>query len=332
MRCVAVRIAVACLFILLIALGPTSSVMAQAGADFRMGVSPLQPGCIPGLAESAFDAQTRCEAENAAAQGRYAEEAREREKLRQQNLATLAELQKRPPLAAAKNRLLGVWQVPRRAASPTIAGDPLSTMMLGMISGGLCSIMFNGDRIEFTPERWISTDSAGRDDLGPVSYRAVNGGVAVLPAQGVQIMMFEVLGPDRIRLVEGSDNCILDRVGPAQSAIAPGPSRAATPGAQASNPAPARAAQTAEARSVPVLTWDDDRTGYQCPNGVQRLVVRCIGTNAGDGCQVQEMGLPGYGDRMNFTANLRGALAEQLATCQPSKVTLDAKGRMIFPR
>jgi hypothetical protein len=44
------------------------------------------------------------------------------------------------------------------------------------------------------------------------------------------------------------------------------------------------------------------------------------------------MGLPGYGARMNFTANLRGALAEQLATCQPSKVTLDAKGRMIFPR
>ena len=332
MRCVAVGVAVAFLFILLIALGPTFSVMAQSGEDFRMGVSPLPPGCIPGLGEKTFDAQTRCEAENAAAQERYAEEARERGNLLQQNLATLAELQNRPPLAAAQNRLLGVWQVPRRAASPTIAGDPLSTMMLGMISGGLCSIMFNGDRIEFTPDRWISTDSAGRDDFGAVSYRAVNGGVAVLPAQGVQMMMFEVLGPDRIRLVEGGDDCVLDRIGPAQSAIAAGPSRAATPGAQASNPAPARAAQTAAARSVPVLTWDDDRTGYQCPNGVQRLVLRCIGPNAGDGCQVQEMGLPGFDTRINFTANFRGALAEQLATCQPSKVTLDAKGRMIFPR
>lgn len=110
----------------------------------------------------------------------------------------------------------------------------------------------------------------------------------------------------------------------------------ATARPQASTPssptAPAQAAQTAAARSVPVLTWDDDRTGYQCPNGVQRLVVRCIGLDAGDGCQVQETGLPGYGARINFTANFRGALAEQLASCQPSKVTLDAEGRMIFPR
>lgn len=332
MRCVAV-VTVAGLFILLIALGPTSRVMAESGEDFRMGVTPLQPGCIQGLGERAFDAQTRCEAETAAAETRYAEEAREREKLRQQSLATLAELQRRPPLAAAQNRLLGVWQAPRRAASPTIAGDPLSTMMLGLISGGVCSVMFNGNRIEFTPERWMSTDSAGRDNsLGPVTYRAVNGGVAVLPAEGIQMMMFEVLGPDRIRFVEGSDNCVLDRIGPAQSALAPGSSRAAPPGAQTSNPAAARAAPTAAARSVPVLTWDDDRTGYQCPNGVERLVLRCVGLNAGDGCQVQEMGLPGYGARINFTANFRGALAEQLAACQPSKVTLDAKGRMIFPR
>jgi hypothetical protein len=332
MRRVAVPVAVAFLFIFLFSLGSNSNVMAQSRADFQMGVSPLQPGCIPGLAESAFDAQTRCERENAANQAIYAEQARERERLRQESLANIAELQKRPPLPAAQNRLLGAWQAPRRAASPTIAGDELSTLLLGMISGGVCGVMFNGDRIEFTADRWISTGASGRTDLGPVGYRALADGVAVLPAQGIQIMMFEVISPDQIRLAQGGDNCVLNRIGPAQAATAPGSTRAATPDGQASNPAPARTAQSAAARSVPVLTWDDDRTGYQCPNGVQMLVFRCIGPNPGDGCQAQEWGLPGYGERGALTAYPRGNLAAQLASCQPSKVTLDAQGRMSFPR
>jgi hypothetical protein len=267
--------------------------------------------------QEAYEQQQQRDAEYAEEQRRTApqraEQARQQAEYDASLKALRAKLLASPALPPDRNPLLGRWQL-----APGVAprgGDDLAKLM-GMLSnpgGAMCEVVFGGGIIEFKPGSWASNDSAGDDSLGPIQYRTQDKQVFALPDQGMPLLGFDIVDGSTIREFRLQD-CVLVRVGAQPTA------------------APARAAQTTAARSVPVLTWDDDRTGYQCPDGVQRLVVRCIGPNAGDGCQVQEMGLPGYGARMNFTANFRGALAEQLATCQPSKVTLDAKGRMIFPR
>lgn len=131
----------------------------------------------------------------------------------EENRQEVLALKKRPLVPAAQNHLLGLWKPSEsdRATSPAIAGDPFSTMLGGLL-GGACTFKY-ADRVEFTPDRWISTGFFGRNDVGPVAYHALNDGVAVLPPQGVHVMMFEVLGPNQIR-VRG-ESCVLNRIDPA---------------------------------------------------------------------------------------------------------------------
>ena len=167
-------------------------------------------GCDPRYGESVAAARARCEGESADNQAsRILEDAQKREKFEQELLAVMAELRKRPPLPAAQNRLLGRWRAPRSPA----ASDPFAALLAGGAAVSLCSLMFAEGEVEFGPTRWATTDAAGRDDLGPASYRAASANaVAVLPDQGVQMMVFDILDANRVQL-SGDASCILSRVG-----------------------------------------------------------------------------------------------------------------------
>jgi hypothetical protein len=85
----------------------------------------------------------------------------------------------------------------------------------------------DGGQIEFYATGWASTDSLGRDDLGPVTYKDVGAGmVGVLPAQGIQNMVFEFDGPNTIRLITDTEGCNLTRIGAPPPAAAPGSQQA----------------------------------------------------------------------------------------------------------
>ncbi len=152
----------------------------------------------------------------------------------------LAAVRSKPNLPAAKNRLIGRWQAPTRPKVNENADFATGLMDgLKMLEGGLCTIMFgDGGEIEFYATGWASTDSLGRDDLGPVTYKDVGPGmVGVLPAQGIQNMVFQFDGPNTIRLITDAEGCNLTRIGAPPPATVPAAARVKTARRDPSEPA-----------------------------------------------------------------------------------------------
>jgi len=198
--------------------------------------------CPPRAGEGYGEAQDRCNRER---EQNYAIARTQRDNT-QIGKQMLAVVRSKPNLPTAKNGLIGRWQAPRRPKVNENA-DFITGLMGGlkMFEGGLCTLMFgDGGQIEFYETGWASTDSLGRDDLGRVTYKDVGQGmVGVLPAQGLENMIFEFDGPNQIRLITDTEGCNLTRIGApppaAAAAAAPaGPPRAAAPGSQLAFNAP----------------------------------------------------------------------------------------------
>jgi hypothetical protein len=107
-------------------------------------------------------------------------------------------LEKQPPLAASRNRLLGRWETSTR---PAPSADPFA-QIAGMLTG--CGVLLGDAIVEFGPDRWAVYDRDGRNDMGAISYRAgANGTVFGLPAKGstFELLPFEFESPDQIHLI-----------------------------------------------------------------------------------------------------------------------------------
>jgi hypothetical protein len=119
-----------------------------------------------------------------------------------------AVLEKQPPLPAARNRLLGRWET---SARPPGGGDPFA-QIASMLTG--CGVLLGDGVLEFSPDRWAVHDSGGRNDMGPIEYRAgAKGAVFGLPAKGsiFALLPFEFDTPDQVHLV--GVVCTLKRAG-----------------------------------------------------------------------------------------------------------------------
>lgn len=183
--------------------------------------------CTAYGSESDSEAQARCNRERESNYNNAAIAEAQQENIRI-GKELLAAVRSKPNLPAANNRLIGRWQAPR---PPKVDGnaDFVTGLMNGlkMLEGGLCTIMFgDGGEIEFYATGWASTDSLGRDDLGPVTYKDVGPDmVGVLPAQGIQNMVFQFDGPNTIRLITDAEGCNLTRIGAPPPATVPAAAR-----------------------------------------------------------------------------------------------------------
>lgn len=116
-----------------------------------------------------------------------------------------------PALPEERNALLGRWRVesdgkPRRM-------DELGQLMGMLASPGraACQFTFGAGIVEFRPTSWASIDGFGDDSLGPIAYRAEGKRLFALPAKGIEIMGFDVVGTNRLEVFNLAD-CALVRV------------------------------------------------------------------------------------------------------------------------
>jgi hypothetical protein len=140
------------------------------------------------------------------------------------------------PLPDDRNVLLGRWRV--ESSGKPRGKDDMSQLM-GILTnpgGAMCSMLFGEGITEFLPKSWGSLDRHGNDSLGPIQYRGVGGNyVAAIPAQGVQLLLFETKGRDRLEYAEG---CSLVRVASsgAPTGTAPSPAGRSAPQLATVNP------------------------------------------------------------------------------------------------
>ena len=239
-------------------------------------------------------------------------------------------LEKQPPLAASRNRLLGRWQ--SATSKPAANADPFAGIA-AMLTG--CGVLIGDGIVSFEPDRWAVYDGDGRNDMGAISYRGgANGEVYGLPAPGglFNLLPFAFETPDRIRLINVA--CTLVRTNAAPStgragapaaagratAAAPGRATAAAPASRAGGAGGARppaAAATSSPAAAPRagLQLIRDRIGYQCPDG-QQLAVQSCGSEANDAdCLVIRVDQP-LRDGLEVTfIDTRAALLKRVASC-----------------
>ncbi len=117
--------------------------------------------------------------------------------------------QKRPPLPAERNPLLGKWTRP--ASARTNSSDPFAQLG-AMLQGGLCELMFGGGGVfEFRSDRLVGSDARTREqELDRVEYRGDAKRVVVIPQTTFKLIVFDFEGPNRINWA-GQD-CVLVRV------------------------------------------------------------------------------------------------------------------------
>jgi hypothetical protein len=145
--------------------------------------------------------------------------------------------QRQPPLAAERNRLLGRWKL-----DATRKPTNLFEEMAGAFGHNPCAMLWGTKVWEFRPKQMINGDSAAPDMALDTEYRGDARSVAVLPKEFFKLLVFEFVGPDRVRQ---SDCEFVRVVAPAQSAGIGGQAGrpAATAGARpAAAPAPTVAA------------------------------------------------------------------------------------------
>jgi hypothetical protein len=145
--------------------------------------------------------------------------------------------QKKPPLPADRNPLLGKWTRP-----PSTRGDPNDpfAQLKALAKGGMCEVLFgSGGVFEFRPDRLVGMDArTPEEELDRVEYRGDAKHVAVLPKTTLKLIEFDFDGPNRIHWT--GQNCVLVRVG-----------ATSTDAAAAAPPKVANAAPTATAASRP---------------------------------------------------------------------------------
>ncbi len=122
--------------------------------------------------------------------------------------AARAAWEKRPPLPADRNPLLGRWT---RPATNAKSSDPFAGLQ-ALMKGGLCEALFGGGIFEFRPDKLVGMDArTPAQELDKVEYRGDAKHVVVLPKTTVKLMEFDFEGPNRIRWA--SQNCVLVRAG-----------------------------------------------------------------------------------------------------------------------
>ncbi len=130
--------------------------------------------------------------------------------------------QRRPPLPADRNPLLGKWTRP--ASSRTNSGNPFAQLG-AMMNGGLCEVLFGGAGVfEFKPDRLVGSDAQTKEtELDRVEYRGDAKHVVVIPQTTLKLIEFDLEGPNRINWA--GQNCVLVRLAstPAASAAAAPP-------------------------------------------------------------------------------------------------------------
>jgi hypothetical protein len=145
--------------------------------------------------------------------------------------------QKKPPLPADRNPLLGKWTRP--ASTRGDPNDPFAQLK-ALAKDGMCEVLFgSGGVFEFRPDRLVGMDArTPEEELDRVEYRGDAKHVAVLPKTTLKLIEFDFDGPNRIHWT--GQNCVLVRVGatPTDAAAAAPPkvANAAPAAAAASRP------------------------------------------------------------------------------------------------
>jgi hypothetical protein len=126
--------------------------------------------------------------------------------------------QKRPPLAAERNPLLGRWNSLGNGAANKAApaGDmaALAAALVGGLTGGLCDTMLGRGLIEFRPSTLVAIGPGGREQLKyHVEYRGGASRVVVLPQEATSFthMIIDFNGADRATVA--AVGCALARAG-----------------------------------------------------------------------------------------------------------------------
>jgi hypothetical protein len=218
-----------------------------------------------------------------------------------------AALEKQPPLAPARNRLIGRWQ--SAAPKPAANADPFA-QLLSLTKG--CGVLIGDGIVEFQPDGWAIHDGDGRNDLGAISYRGgAKGEVFGLPAKGsiFNLLPFEFETPNRIHLIGVA--CTLVRSDATPVAPVPGVSRAKPAAAVplAAAPAPAPTAPRAGLGTI------KDRVGYQCPDGQQLAVQSCFSEAPEADCLVVRVDQPPRNGLEVTFIDTRAALIKRVAGC-----------------
>jgi hypothetical protein len=225
-----------------------------------------------------------------------------------------------PPPATGSSERGG--RAPRAARR---AGDPLGALLdvIDVASGVGCTALFGDGSIEFSADRLDAVDSDGRTDLGPVSYRAgTNNTVYVLPQQGLRLIALRLASPDQFSLVTPALECTMTRTTAAGARTS---TRATAPAA----PAPASTASAPRATG-PLLTFEENATGYQCPIGQKPIVLGCEGSAATSPCKVVFAERPTPNGFQGSESEPRGVLAALVNRCKSQKIAADSLGNIVF--
>lgn len=169
--------------------------------------------------------------------------------------------EEQPPLPADRNRLLGRWTLDTKRKPANMLEE------LGGALGNNCALLWGAGVWEFRPKQLVG-DSRAPAMVIDTEYRGNANAVAVLPKEYFRLLVFEFIGPDRVReTITASElaTCEFVRVGAAAQAAGAGAthSGAVKPGTAQG---PAIAAATPSTRS------DADAKG--CPTNLLDQVGR----------------------------------------------------------
>jgi hypothetical protein len=134
--------------------------------------------------------------------------------------------QRRPPLAAERNPLLGRWNslgngAPNKAA-PNGDMVALASALVGGLTGGMCDAMLGRGLIEFRPTTLVAIGAVGREQLMyHVDYRGDASRVVVLPRDAASFTHMIIDFNGRDRAVVAAVGCTLARAGAQGAATAP---------------------------------------------------------------------------------------------------------------
>jgi hypothetical protein len=121
---------------------------------------------------------------------------------------------KTPPVPPEKNRLLGQWKLDKTKKRPANTVAELNAMF----SQPACEMVFGDGIWDFRPQALYGNDAGiGEQMLTEVDYRGNEGIVGVVPKTFMRLMIFKILGPDRVQELTstriGADPCTFVRFG-----------------------------------------------------------------------------------------------------------------------
>lgn len=254
----------------------------------------------------------------------------------EQGRRIVASVNAMPVLPAARNPLFGKWMIEASLRPKPKENDLFG--QLAQMSSLTCRLMFSDGIVNFKPGEWSLDDSAGDESLGPITYRSNGAVIAVVPARGINALVFEVRGKDRmVELRTGieQDPCVLIRV-PQTTTYATRP-RVARPATATSNSGPTPPGQPMpQARVAPPVSRQaslltlNDLSGYQCPDGAKLVVQSCYSGNEAADCSVVQAHLPPRNGYQITARETRGEVAKKVSSCRVSKVMVNAQGMVVF--